>query len=344
MLRYFKIGLTFATFQVNAQVQDVSFSQYFNFPALLNPTFAGSTSANYRVAGIYRQQWKAIEADFETYGVAGDIAIRKNPLGKGTFGVGFYAIDDHLGNNIIKQQKAGVSLAYHRPLDFQERHRISIGINGTYNNNSINYDLLNFESQYVGFVLNPDLPTGETFTTDQIENLNIGVGLSYRFRINKKEELMTNFSLLEIMAPKEYFLSNASSTVLTNRWTGAVSWRHRMNTRVALVPSVQFISFQNTTDFRFGTISEFRGFKNVDLQLEAGAFYQLQNALTLYAGVNYRNYSVHFSYDFTVSSLNGVTDSTDQNFKKPGTLEISFVMKGLPKSGGNKYATPCRFF
>jgi type IX secretion system PorP/SprF family membrane protein len=347
MIRIIHITIVFVlllTFQLTAQVQKVSFSQYFNFPVLQNPAVVGSSDEPYRVAGIYRQQWRGIDAEFQTFGVSGDLKIVKNPFEKGDFGVGFYAIDDHLGNNIIKHQEVGISLAYHRPLDFQERHKLSIGFNIDYSSSAINYDPLIFENQYIGFIYDVDLPSGETFDNDQVQNINIGTGLNYQFQVNSTNKIIVGFSMLEILAPKQYFLSNEPPSRISNRWIGSSSLRHRLNRDFILVPTVQLISFQDATDFRMGTIAEFSGFKNANIQLDAGIFYQLKEAITFYSGVKYRNYSMHLSYDLTASPLNNLADVTEQNFKNPDAFEISFVMKGFDKSNKSKYTVPCRFF
>jgi type IX secretion system PorP/SprF family membrane protein len=342
MLRYLGIILIFTTLQLNAQVQKVNFSQYFNFPALQNPASVGNSADGYRIAGIFRQQWRSIDAEFQTFGVSGDMIVGK--LGRGTLGAGFYVVNDHLGNNVIQYQEIGLSLAYHYPLDFQERHKLSVGISSNYNRTSIDFESLFFENQYSGFVLDLDRPNGETFDFQNTANINIGVGLNYRFIVNPELEFTLGGSLLELMAPKEDFLSNSLSTEMKNRWTGFAESRHRINSKLAIVPRIQVVSFQNSTEFRLGAVSEYLLNQDKQLQLNGGIFYLFKEAVILYGGLNYGKYSVNLSYDITASPLNNVANSSDQQLKKPNAFEVSFSLKGFNKAKGSKYSVPCRFF
>lgn len=338
------VVLLFTTFHVGAQVPNVSFSQYFNFPALHNPAFAGDPSMDYRVAGIYRQQWRGIDAEFQTFGVAGDMPIGKKLLGTGSLGLGFYAIDDHLGNDVVQKQELGISLSYHRPLDFQERHLFSMGISANYSNSSIDLSSLSFENQYEGFIFNGDLPTGEGIENEQIQNINFGLGINYRFIISPKYQFSAGASISEILQPNQFFLSDSLAEEMAQRWVGFGSLKNHITSRISLVHHLQMVSIGKATGVRIGTIGQYSALESRELRLDFGLFYQIQEAFTLYGGVNYKNCSLNLSYDFTASSLNEVTASNQQELTRPGTIEVSFVYKALRQPKGSKYSIPCRFF
>src|SRR5688572_5773546 len=63
--------------EANAQV-DPHFSQYYVYPAWLNPSLTGAFDGQYRVSGIYRTQWGNISSPFATFGVSGEVTTDKN--------------------------------------------------------------------------------------------------------------------------------------------------------------------------------------------------------------------------------------------------------------------------
>src|SRR5436853_7389770 len=60
-----------------AQV-DPHFSQYYVYPAWLNPALTGAFDGDYRITGIYRSQWGNISSPFSTPGLAADFTTNKN--------------------------------------------------------------------------------------------------------------------------------------------------------------------------------------------------------------------------------------------------------------------------
>src|SRR5436190_16826245 len=62
---------------VKAQV-DPHFTQYYVYPAWLNPALTGAFDGDYRVTGIYRTQWGNISSPFSTPGLSADFTTNKN--------------------------------------------------------------------------------------------------------------------------------------------------------------------------------------------------------------------------------------------------------------------------
>src|SRR6188508_757804 len=57
---------------------DPHFTQYYVYPAWLNPALTGAFDGQYRVSGIYRNQWGNISNPFSTFGFSGEISMDKN--------------------------------------------------------------------------------------------------------------------------------------------------------------------------------------------------------------------------------------------------------------------------
>ena len=90
---------------LRAQV-DPHFSQYYVYPAWLNPALTGAFDGQYRVSGIYRSQWGNITSPFQTFGVAAEFTTEKN------INLGISALKQQAGDGGYGYTTAYGSVAY----------------------------------------------------------------------------------------------------------------------------------------------------------------------------------------------------------------------------------------
>ncbi|MBL3657607.1 PorP/SprF family type IX secretion system membrane protein [Fulvivirga sediminis] len=327
-----------------AQIQEVKFTQFFNFPLSMQPAATGNFQEAYRVAGIYRKQWNSIDSEFQTFGVAGDMKFNRGFYSGDSWGVGFYILDDHLGQGLMQSQELGVSAAYHHPLDFQGRHRLSLGINLSYTISSFDINKLTFESQYVGFVPDLNAPNGEPFSSDNMANYDAGAGLAYSFLINKKWQTSIYASWLNMVQPQESFFSDSLSYAHMNRKLISGKVKYTVNEKVALVPRWLVSLQQNETEVSSGIVGEYTVDQHKRFRVDLGTFTQWAEYLVLYAGGTYQGIELHVSYDFSISGLKEIAEVEEVDFSNPGVFEISFIYRGRKKSDKGSYAVPCRIF
>ena len=76
------------TSKVNAQV-DPHFTQYYVYPAWLNPALTGAFDGQYRVSGIYRSQWGNISSPFTTPGFSLEYTTERKKSADKTECLGF---------------------------------------------------------------------------------------------------------------------------------------------------------------------------------------------------------------------------------------------------------------
>lgn len=328
----------------SAQVQEVKFTQFFNFPISVDPAATGNLPQGYRLAGIYRQQWNSINAAFTTFGVSGDVRFSGGLFPGDFWGVGLYVIDDQLGDNLMQHQKAGLALAYHHPLDFQARHILSLGGTASYSFTTVDYERLVFESQYQGFF--PDLrsPNGESFTNDNVGNYDIGAGISYRFIVNRQWETSFSASMLNLIAPQQTFLDNSTPEKALNRLLLSGWVRYKLNERVALVPRWLVNNQRKGTEVSTGFITEYQLIPKKGLQINAGLLAQWTEYVTFYAGAAIKGVEIHASYDFSVSGLSNIAKVQEGASGRPGVFEISLIYRGFKKKDAASYVVPCRIF
>lgn len=139
--------------------QDAQFSQFYAAPLYLNPAFAGSTGQA-RVGTNYRNQWPAIDANFNTISAFADFYIEEK-----NSGVGVIITKDREG--LLGLQSTSIGLMYSYDLKLTKGLSFRPGFQGSLYNRAINFDKLTFGDQF-------DPNTGQVVNKNSVEGLNSG--------------------------------------------------------------------------------------------------------------------------------------------------------------------------
>ncbi len=323
--------------------QNIGFTQYFNYLFYSDPSQTGNGDYDYRVSALYRQQWESIEAEFSTFAVSGDLRLGNVFSRQDSWGVGVYLLDDHLGGDIMQNQQVGVALAYHIHPDFQARHQLSFGVNVDYVFSSLDFGSLVFESQYQGFFLQPDVASGESFANDRIKNLDLGMGVSYRFALNQKTNLGVSLASYGFINRQENFISDSDSTQYNHsEWLARGFYSYQLSPKVGVESHAQVISQSNVSGVMLGLIGHYTPFPAKPIRLSLGMFRQFDVAYVAYGGLSYKNYEVNISYDFASVPLNTLREIN--GLSRPGSFEVTFNFKGFKKTAPSTRTVPCRIF
>src|SRR5690606_36249476 len=145
------------------KAQDVHFTQYYASPLTLNPALTVLTQCDLRLSANYRSQWASVSINpYTTGSLSFVMATLQGTLNDGdALGVGLLALYDRSGLGALTNINVGLSVAYHKALGMEKRHTISLGVQGTLVQKSIDFNQLKFEDQF-----NPE--TGGTpYTTGE---------------------------------------------------------------------------------------------------------------------------------------------------------------------------------
>jgi type IX secretion system PorP/SprF family membrane protein len=162
LMRGCLLGLVFLlilSVGTSVTAQDPQFSQFYAAPLYLNPAFAGATNQN-RVGMNYRNQWPAIDANFNTISAYADFYIESK-----NSGVGVLINRDREG--VLGLQSTSLALQYAYDLRIVEGLSFRPGFQVGIYNRSINFDRLTFGDQI-------DANTGQLKSTASAEGLNTG--------------------------------------------------------------------------------------------------------------------------------------------------------------------------
>ncbi len=158
------------------------FSQFYASPLTLNPALTGAFEGRFRVAAIYRDQWRAaMEKPYATFSTSLDIKWR---MGRNTAkykdfaAVGLMFYNDRAGALNFSTSQISVSAAYHKALDNRNTQYLSLGFQGGIAQRNINYADITFEDQFNGATGYTD-QTQENLPENNYAFGDYSVGLNY---------------------------------------------------------------------------------------------------------------------------------------------------------------------
>jgi type IX secretion system PorP/SprF family membrane protein len=300
--------------------QDPQFSQFYNAPLLLNPSFAG-TVENSRASVNYRNQWPLIGSkSFTTYAVSLD---HYSPKIKS--GIGFSLLQSALGETKLKTSEFHGVYSFH--IQLNEKFKLIPSLSAGVAQRSIDFNALIFPDQYTnnGFT---GQSSAEPIIQDQRLYLDVGAGL-----LLHNEHLWLGASAYHLNKPNTAL--NAQSynqlPIKLNVHMGAKiyidhSFKGRSSQFIykdkAIMPSILYklqgdfdqLDFGSNVVFEpivFGVYYRGLPIKNYNKE------YINNESINFMFGYSYKNFSVSYSYDFVISKL---------SYSSGGAHEVSLVM------------------
>lgn len=311
---------------VCAYAQDPHFSQFFSSPLTLNPANTGKFDGTFRVAGNYRNQWPTINNAFTTATASVDFAILQNRIPEfDTWGVGVMALNDQSGGKVLNNNFLSLSTAYHKALDENGYHTLTVGFQGTYANKRLDLTKTTFEDmlRFDGFTGT----TQELFNSNPNSNLainyfDVNAGLLYSGTTNGYNNFYLGVSSYHIARPKESFMGG--NYILNPRLTvhgggfvpvGRIttlhaSFIHQRQAGATETVAGAALSFKLNED------------EDTEMNLYTGLWYRFGDAFIPYVGIEFAGLRLGYSYDVNNSSLNTASNSRGGN-----EISLIFVKK-----------------
>jgi len=335
------LGLIFFCYStIKIFSQDAQFYQVYASPLTLNPAMTGMIEGNFRIASVYRDQWRAlVDKPFSTFSVSGDgrFEIFKNGTDKKDFlGVGIYFQSDKVGTIAFTTNQLGVSAAFHKALDKRLKQYLSFGFQMSINQRNINYENLNFEDEFNGINAYSD-PTSEILPINNFGFADLSLGLNYSISPFKGFDAFVGASLYHAAAPKVTFDRNTSTTtsrfVIDERIDRKIQiyggFSSALNNSWSVVPRALYVKQGPHQQIIAGSHIRKKlvdGFSSaVELGLSARLVNDIDNyhfeSAILSLGIDFTGKLVGLSYEF---GLNPVAN----RFRNQGVIELSFRYTG----------------
>jgi len=234
--------LVFLFAQKGVDAQDRLFSQYYSAPLLLNPGLTGSFDGKYRIGTNYRDQWRTVlDAPFRTSSISLESKfplqnvfkfIRKDNLALGLL---FYS--DKVGGVDFNTTQISLSIAYHKSLDDDNKHYLSIGFQGGIVQRNVNFEDFTFDDQFNGLD-GYSFATGEVLPSNNFSFSDYSTGLNYSFSPNRKMRIFLGGSYQHIFAPEQTFYDTEDgfSNKLFSKYNTQVSFSYAFTNQFSVIP------------------------------------------------------------------------------------------------------------
>lgn len=326
--------LILVLFTATVQAQDLQLTQFYASPLYLNPAFTGA-NADSRVSTNFRNQWAGLPGTYKSFLVSYDQYLYNYKSG-----VGAMIISDKAGTQGFSNNMMALSYAY--DYRFQRFWSLSMGMRVGYGWRSLDFSRLLFGDQ----IARNSATTLQTPIPEKVNYLDISTGV---LLFSTMEWIGVSFN--HINRPEETFLNNEAVLPIKGSVHGGINFPignsggdGRLNEKPVIVTAFQY-RFQKDFD-----------------QLDLGLYYKKQNyfaglwyrglpgfkaykpgyanhdCVALLIGGMYKNFTLGYSYDITISQL-GMTSGGSHEI----SLGYDIVNPKKPKKHRSKII-PCPKF
>lgn len=301
--------------KLQAQV-DPHFSQYYIYPAWLNPALTGAFDGSYRVSGIYRSQWGNVAKPFATSGLSGEFTTDKNinagvSVLRQTAGDGGYSYTTAYGNVAYTGVRFGK----------EGYQRLHLGLQFGLIQRRFDRNKMTFGSQWnpiTGF--SGSTSSGEMLTRTSATAFDAGAGAMY-FDADpgKKANLYAGFSVSHLSQPDDQF-SGTGKEKFPLRYTVHAGVRITLSDVFTLTPNALYLKQRTAEEKMLGAYGQYK--VNMETSVMAGANYRFKDAISPYIGFTHKQWVLGASYDINNSDLSKLAGTSN-------SFEISLSVIGL---------------
>ena len=324
MKRCLLLGLSLLCL-LTTKAQDIHFSQFFEAPLLRNPSLAGIFEGDYRVQGVYRDQWNSVTNAYKTGSFNAEY---KMPIGKGSdfFTTGLQVLYDKAGTVGLTTTHLLPAINYHKSLSAEKIMYLSLGFMGGLVQKKIDYSKITTDMQYGGGGFDPTLPNGEYFPNANLSYFDGSFGMSFNTTFGKdnKNTMFAGAAYHHFNRPNNSFYHNAEIE-LNPKYVFSVGMKFNIDEYTFFtLQADQSLQgpFKETIG---GALYSWKLGGDPDAPLyvlHGGAFLRWKDALIPVIKVDMHALSIAISYDVNVSQLKTASQSR-------GGFELSIAYIGF---------------
>ena len=322
------VGLTAGSAYAQA---DPHFSQYYVYPSWLNPALTGAFDGQYRVSGVYRNQWGNVSSPFTTYGATAEFTTEKKlNLGasvlKQTAGDGGYSYTTAYGNVAYSGVRFGKN----------EEHRVVFGMQAGIIQRRFDRNKMTFGDQWNPvFGFNPGTPSQDVLNRTNATSFDMGAGVLYfDAKPGKKANLYAGFSVSHLTKPDDKFSATGDAT-FPMRYTAHGGIRLTMSDKFSITPNFLYLAQGSAREKMIGAYGQYKVTSEANLMI--GANYRIEDAISPFFGFTWKNMMLGASYDINSSDLGKLVNGSNSfeislsiiGRKSTKTPEVEFVCPRL---------------
>lgn len=303
----------------NSYAQDIHFTMWDAMPITTNPATTGVFPGDYRGAINYRNQWASIGNPYTTYSLMADAGMFKNKWQNGFMGIGLNVYKDVAGQTEFGTTK--ISLGISNIVFLDDKNSASVGLMGSWAQNSMSPNNLEWDSQFNGQVFDPTLSTNETMTFQASNYFDFSAGALWAYGTGAKTlssqdefKMKAGIAFYHVTRPSRE-VEFGDLDKLYSKWAfHADAHIGVSNTRIAFKP--KFISYIQgpARQFTGGLLlrymireeSKYTGFFS-EMAIAFGGYYRVGDAFSPSAEFELAGLAIGVAYDMNVSGLTAAT-------------------------------------
>ncbi|MDP4261861.1 MAG: PorP/SprF family type IX secretion system membrane protein [Bacteroidota bacterium] len=301
--------------KILAQV-DPHFSQFYAYPLWLNPGLTGVMDGDYRVTGLYRNQWRNVTAPFSTMGFSAEVATNKN------LNLGANIISQSAGDGGYKYLNVYATIAYSGiRFGTDLNQQVTIGIQAGMLSRRFDPSKFQFGDQWnpvTGY--NPAVASADLIAGNSSSVLDVGSGISYMDNTpGKQVNFFGGFAAFHLTQPEDPFINGSIKRYLPVRYAIHAGANITLSETTSITPNALYLQQGNATEKMIGIYSTFKANDMTNLML--GVNYRFEDAVSPFAGIGFKDFVLGLSYDVNDSPLGKAVAGTN-------SLEVSLSWTG----------------
>lgn len=327
--------------QAPLQAQDIHFTQFEASPLIVNPSFTGGFSGQWRAAGVYRNQWKSVTVPFVTYAASFDLPIVYDISHDDFLAAGLQLYNDRAGDGNLTNFSGLLSVAYHKFMG--EKAQIAVGAQGGYTEKSIDLSKLYFGDEFLNGTFQPGTSQEYPYLNNKVKYFTVNAGLSFSHNPSQRFGYALGVGANNLNQPKDAIAKKTNSDVgLAMRYTGQLGIIAYLSDRFSLRPAALYQMQASASELIAG--NEFNyivGTPDVHSFATAiflGGWYRNGDAAMATVGVEFKGFKFGVSYDYNMSNLKDASNGK-------GGFEISLrYIAPNPLDFAHRLVYPCSRF
>ncbi len=306
------------------QAQDMHFSQYNNCPQLINPALTGQFETMLKATILHKRQWMNVGTGYVTSGVDAQYKLL-SVNSDNFFGFGLLVLDDKAG--IAQQKTLAVKGTAAYNMVASDDDLISAGFQMGFEQRSMNFNDLAWDSQFNGVAYDPNLDDRERFITNSRSFIDLGAGFHWKHR--KKRRFDLGYGIYH--ANQQITMVARGDDRMRVRQIYKASWIKRYehidmkyDALVQRQGGANQVMIGVTADYRIGEESKYTNVKTASIA-RAGMYYRWKDAISPYIGFEYKRFaSISLGYDIRLAKMPFIDG-------RAGGPEISLTYLGMPE-------------
>lgn len=322
--------------------QDIHFTNFNLLPVQQNPSMAGNFDGNYRIGGIYRNQWATVAVPFNTLGATFDMNAFQSKKFDSNLGTGLYTYFDQAGDSRFQTLYAKI------PISYNIKSELGNGLNLHYGagffvgifRKSLRTDALTFDNQFTGEVFDPNIAPNENLLPLNFLKPDVGAGFNIGLSNNNDLQINLGFAIHHLTPIQESFLDDGLRVTLNRRYALPV---------MAIIPisktwdvQIDYL-YQNMAKKHeniVGAVFNYYMVNNnpVKKSVGFGSYWRAGDAVSAAFRYRVNNFTAVMSYDINISDFTAATNTY-------GGVEIGavYIVKRV-KEPSIKNKTKCVVF